>query len=64
MLESDPIYRPPWYPNQNPEHNPWVAADASGETHYQSWLKGLAPGELERLIAEHQAAETAKEEVA
>lgn len=50
------IWRPAWYPNQDPVHNPWQAADASGETHYHAWLKGLAPGELLRLISEHREA--------
>lgn len=46
------IYRPPWYPNQDPQHNPWFSPDPiSGKTHYQLWVESLKPGELLRLIA-------------
>lgn len=56
-LTPVPPYRPPWYPNQDPEHNPWMMAEPiSGLTHYQVWMGKLEPGELERLIREHQEA--------
>lgn len=56
-------YRPPWYPNRDPLHNPW-ATDPSTymggqETFYGTWVKSLEPGELERLIREHQEATSA-----
>lgn len=51
-------YRPPWYPNQDPRHNPWMMAEpVSGLTHYQVWCQSLEPGELDRLIAEHHASQ-------
>lgn len=55
-VSTAPPYRPPWYPNQDPNHNPWLMAEpVSGLTHYQVWVASLAPGELVRLIAEHRA---------
>lgn len=53
-IQIAPPYRPPWYPNQDPTHNPWLMAEPiSGLTHYQVWMASLKPGELEQLIAEH-----------
>lgn len=50
------FYRPAWYPNQDPNHNPWSTQDTmTGKTHYQVWADSLPPGELLRLIAEHRA---------
>lgn len=46
-------YRPPWYPNRDPMHNPWSIPDSmTGKTHYATWVDSLKPGELEQLIAE------------
>lgn len=53
-------YVPPWYPNQDPAHNPWATDPATyqqgHETFYSTWVKSLEPGELDRLIAEHRQA--------
>ena len=47
-------YRPAWYPNQDPDHNPWVVPDTmTGKTHYETWADSLKPGELLALIDEH-----------
>jgi len=47
-------YRPAWYPNQDPDHNPWVVPDTmTGKTHYATWADSLKPGELLALIDEH-----------
>lgn len=52
-----PAYRPPWYPNKDPSHNPWVVVNSvTGTTHYEVWVGTLEPGELLRLICESQAA--------
>ena len=55
-LASWAPYRPPYYPNQDPAHNPWATDPATiqsgGRTFFQTWMDGLAPGELERLQAE------------
>jgi hypothetical protein len=49
------VWRPAWYPNQDPQHNPWTTAEPiSGLTHYQVWVGKLAPGELADLIAEQR----------
>lgn len=51
-------YVPPWYPDRGPDHNPWATDPATimsgGRTFYATWVEGLEPGELERLIAEHR----------
>jgi hypothetical protein len=53
---APPPYRPPWYPNQDPHHNPWaIPVSVTGKTNYENWCDTLAPGELARLIAEHRA---------
>lgn len=47
-------YRPPWYPHDD---NPWdVLGNMSGTvtTRYDQWCNSLAPGELLKLIREHQ----------
>jgi hypothetical protein len=53
-------YRPPWYPNQDATHNPWATdpttIQSGGRTFCDVWMGSLAPGELERLIREHQQA--------
>lgn len=60
MTDEWAPYRPPWYPNQDPSHNPWATdpatIQAGGRTFYASWMESLKPGELERLVAEHKAA--------
>lgn len=51
-------YRPPWYPNRDPRHNPWVSNGETGSAEkclYAQWADSLPEGELERLIAEHRA---------
>jgi hypothetical protein len=51
---DDIHYRPPWYPNRDPTHNPWTITDPiSGKTHYSDWCSRLPKGELLRLIALH-----------
>jgi hypothetical protein len=48
-------YKPPWYPDKRPEHNPWTIAEPiSGLTHYDVWVGGLPKGELLRLIEAHR----------
>lgn len=60
-----PPHRPPWYPNQDPHHNPWTIGDAlNNKTHYAIWADSLAPGELVRLIKEHRASAETEEVVA
>jgi hypothetical protein len=55
-----PPHKPPWYPNQSPEHNPWLLAEPiAGLTYYQVWVNSLPPGRLLELIAEHRAREEA-----
>lgn len=53
---SDPHYRPPWYPNRDPLHNPWATDPgtimAGGKSFYMVWVDSLPPGELVRLIRE------------
>lgn len=52
-------YKPPWYPNQEPSHNPWAVADSmTGKTHYQQWLDAVGEDEVQRLIREHQQRRT------
>lgn len=55
-LEGWKPYRPPWYPDRGEYHNPFATDPATiqqgGETYYSAWTKSLAPGELQRLIAE------------
>lgn len=56
-IEGEGPYRPPWYPNKDPGHNPWTIAEPiAGWTHYEAWCNSLPPGRLLELIAEHQAA--------
>jgi hypothetical protein len=47
-------YRPPWYPDRDPDRNPWSTDpdtyQSGGETFYATWMKSLEPGELDRLI--------------
>lgn len=51
-------YKPPWYPNQDPQHNPWAVADSmTGKTHYEQWCDKVGTEELQRLIREHTKAE-------
>jgi hypothetical protein len=49
-------YHPPWYPDRDPHHNPFATdpgtIQSGHETYYATWVRSLAPGELERLIAE------------
>lgn len=56
MAEQWKPYRPPWYPERDPNHNPWATDPATyqqgHEPFYATWSKSLAPGELDRLIAE------------
>ena len=53
-------YRPPWY--TGPHLNPWATDPATyqqgHETFYRTWVKSLAPGESERLIAESKSCQT------
>lgn len=47
-------WRPPWYPHDD---DPWrIVLVSSGDvvTRYSEWTRSLPPGELDRLIAEHQ----------
>lgn len=55
-IMSDRVYpyKPPWYPNQTPEHNPWMASELFGITYYEAWVKSLPDGRLAELIAEHR----------
>lgn len=54
-------YRPPWYPEHDPNHNPWSTDPATyqqgHECFYTTWSKSLEPGELQRLIREHREAQ-------
>jgi hypothetical protein len=55
---SEP-YRPPWYPNDDPRHNPWAMNGETGsaaKTLYAEWCDRVGPEELQRLIAEHHEA--------
>lgn len=58
MADQHVPYRPPWYPNKDPMHNPWASNGETGSAEkcwYASWADSLPPGELARLIAEHHA---------
>lgn len=58
VAEESVHYIPPWYPNQDPHHNPWSVPDSmTGKTHYATWVDSLPEGELLRLIAEYHASE-------
>lgn len=51
------FYRPPWYPNKDPHHNPFAVMNTmsgNNKTYYEEWHEKLAPGELQRLIAEYR----------
>lgn len=53
---ADIYYRPPWYPNRDPRHNPWGSNGETGsaqKTLYAEWVDSLPPGELQRLIDLH-----------
>lgn len=57
---SDPTgftpHKPPWYPHDD---NPWQIVSLMSNnvvTNYSRWCDSLPPGELVRLIHEHQRA--------
>lgn len=54
MAEFPEPYRPPWYPFDD---DPWVIVSTMSnnvQTRYSKWADSLPPGELARLVAEHQ----------